>query len=60
MQIFGWQINAQTMARILPFALYMAFLAIEGAVADFAPAIDVRWLYTVKIDAVLAALWTFR
>ncbi len=60
MQIFGWQINAQTMARILPFALYMAFLAIEGAVVDFAPAIDVRWLYPVKIAAVLAALWYFR
>lgn len=63
MRILGWEIEAQSMARILPFALYMAFLAIEGAVADFAPALhwlDVRWLYPVKIAAVVAALWYYR
>ena len=63
MRILGWEIEAQSMARILPFALYMAFLAIEGAVVDFAPALpwlDVRWLYPVKIAAVVAALWYYR
>jgi uncharacterized protein len=59
-QIFGWQITTQTMARILPFALYMAFLAIEGVVVNVAPDIDVRWLYPVKIAAVVAALWYYR
>jgi CAAX prenyl protease-like protein len=64
-RILGREIEAQTMARILPFALYMAFLAIEGAVVDFAPALDlswldVRWLYPVKIAAVVAALWYYR
>lgn len=60
MQILGWQVSTQSMARILPFALYMAFLAIEGAVADAWPGIDVRWFYPVKIGAVIAALWYYR
>ncbi|OYY93538.1 MAG: CAAX prenyl protease-related protein [Hydrogenophilales bacterium 28-61-23] len=48
------------MARILPFALYMAFLVIEGVVADAVPGLDVRWLYPVKIAVVVAALWYYR
>jgi uncharacterized protein len=62
-RILGWEVEAQSLARILPFALYMAFLAIEGAAVDFAPALpllDVRWLYPVKIAAVVAALWYYR
>lgn len=60
MQLLGWQINAPTMARILPFALYMAFLAMEGGAADILPGIDARWLYPAKIAAVVAALWYYR
>jgi CAAX prenyl protease-like protein len=54
--------------RSLPFALYIAFLAIEGAwgdIAAMAPAladIDPRWLYPVKAVAValcLAWLWRY-
>ena len=60
MQIAGWKIDTQAWARVLPFALYMVFLAIEGAVADALPGVDVRWLYPVKIAAVLAALWYYR
>lgn len=60
MNLLGWHIDAQIMARILPFALYMVFLAMEGAVADFAPGVDVRWLYPAKIAAVVAALWYYR
>ena len=60
MKILGWEFNAQSMARILPFALYMAFLAIEGATASHLPGVDVRWLYPIKIAAVVAALWYFR
>jgi CAAX prenyl protease-like protein len=59
-RILGWQVDAQTWARILPFALYMVFLAIEGVVSDNMPSIDVRWLYPVKIAAVIAALWYHR
>jgi CAAX prenyl protease-like protein len=59
-QIAGWKIDTQAWARVLPFALYMVFLAIEGAVADAWPGLDVRWLYPVKIAAVLAALWYYR
>lgn len=60
MHLLGWHIDAQIMARILPFALYMVFLAIEGVVADFVPGVDVRWLYPAKIAAVVAALWYYR
>lgn len=60
MQILGWQISAQTLARVLPFALYMAFLAIEGVAADLAPGLDVRWLYPAKIAAVVAVLGYYR
>jgi len=59
-RILGWQVDAQIWARILPFALYMVFLAIEGIAADNVPSIDVRWLYPVKIAAVVAALWYYR
>ncbi len=46
--------------RVLPFALYIALLAIEGVLPDIAPAFDVRWLYPVKAGLValaLAVLW---
>jgi CAAX prenyl protease-like protein len=46
--------------RALPFALYIALLALEGALPDLAPGFDVRWLYPVKAGLValaLAVLW---
>ena len=54
-------ISRPVLARILPFALYMLFLAMEqgmraGAVAAF----DLRWLYPVKVAVVAFALWHFR
>jgi CAAX prenyl protease-like protein len=59
-RILSWQIDVQIWARVLPFALYMVFLAIEGLVADNLPGVDVRWLYPVKIVAVIGALWYYR
>lgn len=47
-------------ARSLPFGLYIALLALEGALPGWAPAFDVRWLYPVKAGVValaLAVLW---
>lgn len=49
----------QALARILPFALYIAFLALAPLVARAAPQWDVRWLYAVQIGAVLAGLTFF-
>jgi CAAX prenyl protease-like protein len=46
--------------RVLPFALYIALLAIEGVLPDLAPGFDVRWLYPAKAGLValaLAVLW---
>ena len=53
--------NRPILARCLPFALYMAFIAIaEGlALLGFTPQ-QLLWLYPVKIAAVLAALAYFR
>jgi CAAX prenyl protease-like protein len=48
------------LARILPFALYIALLALEGVLPDRAHGFDVRWLYPVKAGLVavaLAVLW---
>lgn len=59
-RILGWNISVEIWARVLPFALYMAFLALEGVLPDLVPAIDVRWVYPVKIAAVVAALWYYR
>lgn len=49
----------QAPARILPFALYIAFLALTPLVARAFPQWDVRWLYAVQIGAVLAGLTFF-
>lgn len=48
------------LVRVLPFALYIAMLALESIVPDLAPAWDVRWLYPVKAGLValtLVVLW---
>lgn len=53
--------NRPLLARVLPFALYMAFLAVEqGARGWLGDAFDMRWLYPVKVAAVACALWYFR
>lgn len=47
-------------ARILPFAIYIGFLAVELAVPESGIAFDVRWLYAAKVTCVaiaLAVLW---
>jgi CAAX prenyl protease-like protein len=50
-------------ARVLPFGLYMAFLALAPAIADAFHGFDERWLYGVKVGVVAAVLlflwWRF-
>ena len=51
-----------SVVRVLPFALYMVVLALEGALSDYVPEFDVRWLYPVKAGLVavaLAVLWRY-
>ena len=46
--------------RSLPFGLYIAVLVLEGLLPDWAPGLDVRWLYPVKgglVALALAVLW---
>ena len=52
--------DVRVLSRVLPFALYMAFLAIEGNVAALLPDLDGRWLYPVKVGAVALLLWAYR
>lgn len=52
--------DARVLSRVLPFALYMAFLAIEGNAAALLPDLDGRWLYPVKVGAVALLLWAYR
>lgn len=46
------------LARILPFGLYIAFLALGGTLAG-SIGMDPRWMYAVQIAAVMAALAYF-
>lgn len=56
----GWFGRPST-ARILPFAIYMGFVAVADLLQRFGwSADDLRWLYAVKIGAVLAALFAYR
>ncbi len=49
------------LARIAPFALYMAFLAVEQAAHGWGGGgFDLRWLYPAKVVTVAVALWAFR
>jgi uncharacterized protein len=45
-------------SRIIPFAVYIAFLVLETNVSDTAH-LDTRWIYAVKIICVAAALGVF-
>lgn len=48
------------LARILPFAVYMAFLALEQGAGEWLEGFDPRWLYPVKVAVVAGVLWYFR
>ena len=48
------------LARVVPFALYMAFLAVEQGARAWGGDFDARWLYPVKVVVVAFALWYFR
>lgn len=52
--------NFVVAARVLPFALYIAFLAAGPLIAEALPDSDARWLYAWQIGAVLLALLAFR
>src|ERR1019366_5916421 len=49
---------APALPRAIPFALYIAFLALGPAAANLLP--DSRWLYAVQVGAVAATLLVFR
>ncbi|MBJ7308718.1 CAAX prenyl protease-related protein [Rugamonas sp. CCM 8940] len=50
-----------TLARVLPFAIYMAFIAIADLLGRLGwSGAELRWLYPIKIAAVLAALVYYR
>ena len=48
------------LARILPFAGYIAFLALDPWLTSALPGVDPRWLYALRIVAVLGAMLFFR
>lgn len=54
-------ISRPVMARVAPFAVYMGFLAVEDMARNWAgDVLDPRWLYPVKILAVILTLLYFR
>ena len=48
------------LARILPFAVYIAFLALNPWLSSALPGVDPRWLYAPRIVAVLGVMFYFR
>jgi CAAX prenyl protease-like protein len=50
--------NTAALARIIPFALYLGFLALGPLLEPLllSPLLDPRWLYAVRIGAVLLAM----
>lgn len=48
------------LARILPFAVYIAFLTLDPWLASALSGVDPRWLYAPRILAVLGAIVFFR
>ncbi len=53
-------LSSPIFVRSLPFGLYIALLVLEGLLPDWAPGVDVRWLYPLKAGLValaLAVLW---
>jgi CAAX prenyl protease-like protein len=57
--MFNWP-SRSSAVRVLPFALFMAFLVLRGAVpADNGLGIDPRWLYGLQVAAVgvLLSVW---
>lgn len=54
------KISLPALARILPFALFMAFIALEQGIAQWGPPDwDARWLYPIKAVAVAGLLAYF-
>lgn len=54
-------VNRASLHRIIPFAIYMAFIVLADVLGRFGwSAMELRWLYAVKAVAVLAALLAFR
>lgn len=53
--------NRPILARALPFAVFMGFIALDGWLTAAAPSIgiDPRWLYAVRIAVVVALLSWF-
>ena len=53
--------DRSNLARILPFAAYMSFLAIASLLEALKfSELEMRWLYPLKIATVLAVLWYYR
>lgn len=51
--------HQDALARVLPFALYIGFLAAGPLIVDALPGVDRRWLYAAQIGAVVLALGFF-
>ena len=54
------RVERSVLARVLPFALYMAFLVLRSELKGHVDAAFVQWLYPIQIMTVVAALWHFR
>lgn len=58
---FSSMLDRPALPRIVPFAIYMAFVAIADLLTRLGwSAAELRWLYAVKIAAVIAALLYYR
>jgi len=57
----GAMFERDALPRVLPFAIYMAFIVLADLLARaLGPAADLRWLYGLKVALVTAALLYYR
>ena len=62
-QATAFDFRAPALARIVPFGVFIAFIALDGALAEFAPKLgmDPRWWYAIRVVVVASLLiWYWR
>lgn len=57
----SWTSVGPISSRVIPFAVYMLFMAVVDLIGQFAPeTFDLRWLYGAKVGLVAYLLWALR
>ena len=53
-------LRADSLPRIMPFALYILMMVVTDVLAQFTNNVDIRWIYVIKVTAIATLLWYLR